>query len=48
MGLGEAAIVECGHALLRHHCAPDPPMNLAHAERTMRDIARRYPPTAPS
>jgi hypothetical protein len=47
MGLGEQAIVDCGHALLTHHCAPDPPMDMAHAERSMRDIARRYPPTRP-
>lgn len=46
-GLGEDAIVECGFALLRHHAAPDPPMDLKQAEKDMRDVARRYPPTAP-
>jgi hypothetical protein len=47
MGLDEEAIVECGHALLRHHAQPDPPMDMKQAERDMRDIARRYPPTKP-
>jgi Bifunctional DNA primase/polymerase, N-terminal len=47
MGLGEQAIVECGHALLRHHAQPDPPMDMAQAERDMRDVAHRYPPTRP-
>lgn len=46
-GLGEDAIVECGFALLRHHAAADPPMDLKQAERDMRDVARRYPPTVP-
>lgn len=46
-GLGEDAIVECGQALLRHHAVKDPPMDMAQADRDMRDIARRYPPTAP-
>jgi hypothetical protein len=46
-GLGEEAIVECGFALLRHHAAPDPPMDFRQAEHDMRDVARRYPPTAP-
>lgn len=45
-GLGEEAIVECGHAFLRHQVQHDPaqPLDLEHAERTMRSIARRYPP----
>nr|MDQ6853148.1 bifunctional DNA primase/polymerase [Actinomycetota bacterium] len=45
-GLGEAALVECGHAFLRHHVQHDPakPLDLEHAERTMRSVARRYPP----
>jgi putative DNA primase/helicase len=47
MGLDEEAIVECGHALLRHHAQPDPSMDMAQAERDMRDIARRYPPNRP-
>ena len=45
MGLCEGAIVECGHALLRWHCenpASDP-IDLAHAEQTMRSVAK-YPP----
>jgi hypothetical protein len=46
-GLGEDAIVECGFALLRHHAVREPPMDLKQAERDMRDVARRYPPTAP-
>ena len=46
-GLGEEAIVECGFALLRHHAVPDPPMDLRQAEKDMRDVARRYPPTPP-
>jgi hypothetical protein len=47
-GLGEDAIVECGFALLRHHATPDPPMDLEQAERDMRDVARRYAPSAPA
>lgn len=46
-GLGEDAIVECGRALLRYHAVQDPPMDMRQAERDMRDVARRYPPTAP-
>jgi hypothetical protein len=46
-GLGEDAIVECGFALLRHHAVREPPMDLEQAERDMRDVARRYPPTVP-
>lgn len=46
-GLGEDAIVECGFALLRHHAVADPPMDLRQAEKDMRDVARRYPPTPP-
>jgi hypothetical protein len=48
MGFCEQAIVECGHVLLRHHAQPDPPMDMAQAERDMRDVARRYPPTRPA
>jgi hypothetical protein len=47
-GLGEDAIVECGFALLKHHAVNDPPMDLEQAEHDMRDVARRYPPTAPA
>lgn len=45
-GLREDTIVECGHAFLRHQVATDPakPLDLEHAEKTMRSIARRYPP----
>lgn len=46
-GLGEDAIVECGFSLLRHHAVQEPPMDMDQAERDMRDVARRYPPTAP-
>ncbi len=46
MGLYEPTIVECGHAFLRHQVRTDPerPIDLKHAERSMRSIARRYPP----
>lgn len=46
MGLYEQTIVECGHAFLRHQVGTDPatPIDLKHAERSMRSIARRYPP----
>lgn len=43
MGLCEEALVECGHALLRHHCENPSSIDLAHAERTMRSMAK-YPP----
>ena len=36
-----------GFALLRHHAVQQPPMDMEQAERDMRDVARRYPPTAP-
>lgn len=43
-GLSEEAVVDCGLVFLRCHCVKDPPMDLEHAKREMRDIARRYPP----
>jgi putative DNA primase/helicase len=46
MGLREETIVECGRAFLRHQVEIDAakPIDLRHAERTCRSIARRYPP----
>jgi Bifunctional DNA primase/polymerase, N-terminal len=44
MGLPEEAVVRCGLVFLQECCAQDPPMDLAHAERELRDVARRYPP----
>lgn len=45
-GLAEEAIVACGLAFLEHHVAlsDDTPLDLEHAKRSMRYIARRYPP----
>jgi Bifunctional DNA primase/polymerase, N-terminal len=45
MGLGEAALVECGMAFLRHHCEdpPEDPIDYMHAERSIRSISH-YPP----
>jgi hypothetical protein len=46
MGLREETIVDCGRSFLRHQVEIDPakPIDLKHAERSMRSIARRYPP----
>ncbi len=45
-GVREQTLVECGHAFLRHEVQHDPakPLDLEHAERTMRGVAHRYPP----
>lgn len=46
-GLNEETIVECGHAFLRHQVEVDEdrhPLDVAHAEKGMRDGARRWPP----
>jgi putative DNA primase/helicase len=45
-GLNEETIVECGHAFLRHQVEIDAdrhPLDRAHAEKGMRDGARRWP-----
>ena len=47
MGWCEDAIVVAARALIQYHFTKDPPMDLEQAERDMRDVARRYPPTAP-
>jgi hypothetical protein len=46
MGLREATIVECGRAFLRHEVerTDGHSIDWEHAERSMRDVARRYPP----
>jgi hypothetical protein len=45
MGLGEAALLVCGEALLRYHCAdpPERPIDYEKARRAIRSIAK-YPP----
>lgn len=45
-GLAEEAIVTCGLAFLEHHVelSDDTPLDIEHAKRSMRGIARRYPP----
>jgi putative DNA primase/helicase len=45
MGLGEAALLACGEAFLRHHCAdpPERPIDYENARRAIRSIAK-YPP----
>lgn len=43
MGLCEEALVGCGHAFLEHHCANPGSIDLEHAERSMRSVAK-YPP----
>ena len=44
MGLCEEAIVEMGRAFLVHQCVQEPAIDHRHAERSMRSIARSYPP----
>jgi hypothetical protein len=47
MGLGEEALLECGHAFLRHQVEVDEtakPIDWEHADRSIRSIARSYPP----
>jgi hypothetical protein len=44
MGLYEECIVECGHSFLRHQVEQEPAMDLQQEERSMRGVARRYPP----
>jgi len=47
MGLAEAALLECGHAFLRHQVEVDDavkPIDWEHADRSIRSVARRYPP----
>ncbi len=43
-GLREEALVECGRAFLRYQVEDVASIDWAHADRTARDVARRYPP----
>lgn len=46
-GFNEDVIVAAGLEFLRSQAAQEPPMDMAQAERDLRDVARRYPPTRP-
>lgn len=46
-GFNEQVIVAAGLEFLRSQAAQDPPMDMDQAERDLRDVAHRYPPTRP-